>query len=146
MGRYALRLMVVVARKSKENGTPVKLSEIAQRAPVSKSYLEQVAKHLKNTGLLKAISGKNGGYLLGRPAESITMEQIIEAAIGPINIVDCIHHPESCELIMDASMCECRKIFQLANRQLKNLFSSFTLEDLADKKVAEIVEQKAMSA
>ena len=51
-GRYALQLMIVVARHSGDN-KPINLTEIAKLTSISRNYLEQVAIHLKNAGLFK---------------------------------------------------------------------------------------------
>ena len=93
--RYALRAMVIIAREGK-NGEPVKLVDVAARTEISHRYLEQVAISLKHAKLLKGISGKNGGHVLARAPKDIKIGEIIEAAIGKINVVDCVGDPESC--------------------------------------------------
>ena len=129
--RYALRAMTVIARQCRD-GKPVNLAEVADRAHISRRYLEQVAISLKNAGLLKAVQGKHGGHLLGRPAEDISLGEIVEAAMGPINIVDCVLHPEECMMIEE---CGCRGLYQLINARIRETFNSFSLADLAEKRV-----------
>jgi Rrf2 family protein len=128
--------MIVVARHSGDN-KPMNLTEISRLTAVSRHYLEQVTIHLKNAGLLKTLCGKNGGYMLTRPARSITADEIIEAAIGKINIVDCVNQPGSCPV---ADTCECREVYHLVNRQIKTALSSFKLDELARQK--EIPEEE----
>ena len=129
--RYGLRAMMVVARETKD-GTPVHLGEVAARIKISRRYLEQVAISLKNAGLLKGVSGKKGGHLLTRPAEEIMLGEIIEATIGPINIVECVMSPEQC-IFLDG--CECRSLYVLINNRIKDAFNSFTLADLAEHRI-----------
>lgn len=135
-GRYALQLMIVIARHAGDN-KPINLTEIAKLTSISRNYLEQVAIHLKNANLLKTVCGRNGGYLLARPAQSINAGEIIEAAIGKINIVDCVNQPDSCPV---ADSCECREVYHLVNRQIKTALSSFKLDELARQK--EIPEEE----
>lgn len=122
---------MVIAGESR-NGIPVNLGYVSEQASISRRYLEQVAISLKNGGLLKAVSGKKGGHLLTRPADEITLDEIVEATIGPINIVDCLSDPESCMLEKD---CECRSLYMLINKQIKKAFHNYTLADLVDHKV-----------
>ncbi|MFH1531683.1 MAG: Rrf2 family transcriptional regulator [Pseudomonadota bacterium] len=124
--RYAIRAMVAVARLSAAN-QPISLERVARGTRVSRRYLEQLAIHLKRAALVKSVSGRNGGYLLARPAEEILIGEIVEAAIGPINIVDCVLEPEIC---MKSDCCECRDLYSLVNQSIRDTFNSLTLADL----------------
>jgi len=134
--RYALRAMMVVARESKD-GVPVNLGLVADRTGVSRRYLEQVTIALKSAGLLKGVSGKHGGHLLARPASKITLLEIVEAAIGPVNVVECVGAPSIC---LRVEGCECRSLYRLLNRRLTDALGAFTLEDLAEHRVEDAVE------
>jgi len=126
--RYALRAMLELARLGKGNG-PINLNIISQKTSVSRRYLEQVLIPLKNTGLVKGVSGKNGGYLLAKPAEEIRVGEIIETAIGKINIVDCVNDPDTC---MKSELCECRPLYQMINKKIVDAMNEFTLADLSN--------------
>jgi Rrf2 family protein len=139
--RYALRAMMIVAREG-DDGNPINLGQVAKQSSISRRYLEQVAISLKNAGLLKAVSGKKGGHLLTRPAQDIMLDEIIEATIGPINIVDCIADPEACMMLEG---CECRALYVLINQKIKESFNAFTLADLADHRIEGIVEKEIFS-
>ena len=66
-GRYALRVMIDLARQNSDGYVPLK--EIAERQGISKKYLEIIAKELVSAKLLKGVSGKGGGYKLSRKPE-----------------------------------------------------------------------------
>lgn len=125
--------MVAVARLSPAN-QPISLERVARATRVSRGYLEQVAIHLKRASLIKGVSGRNGGYLLARPAEEMLVGEIVEAAIGPINIVDCVMEPEIC---MKSDCCECRNLYSLVNQRIRDTFNSLTLADMAEYSVKE---------
>lgn len=76
-GRHAVMAMVDLARQGGEK--PIPLAEVAQRQKISLSYLEQLVAKLKKNGLVKSMRGPGGGYLLGQPAEAITVQQIVSA-------------------------------------------------------------------
>lgn len=134
--RYALRAMIQIARNSKAD-EPLSLTEIAKSTSVSKRYLEQLVIPLKSASLIKGVSGKEGGYLLAKSADYIRVGDIIEASIGPINIVDCVDDPDYC---MKAEWCECRPLYAMLNQRIKDAFNSFTLADLAEHNVGAAAE------
>lgn len=136
--RYALRAMMVIARESK-GGRPVNLGVVARETSISRAYLEQVAISLKNAGLLKGFPGKNGGHLLARPAGDIRLGSIVEAAIGPVNIVGCIGDPAGCPR---SGTCDIRPLYSLINGNIREAFNAFTLADLAGKRVAKLAARR----
>jgi Rrf2 family cysteine metabolism transcriptional repressor len=127
--RYALRSMIEIARLSNDS-KPTSLERVAQSTQISRRYLEQVVIALKNAKLLRGFSGKGGGYMLARPPQEVKVGQIIEAAIGPISIVDCVSHPELC---LQTEGCECRLLYVLINSRITQVLNEFSLADLIDK-------------
>ncbi len=127
--RYALRAMVVIARHS-DAASPMSLEKVAKATRISRRYLEQLAMSLKGAALLRSVSGRKGGYSLARPAEQISIGQIVEASIGPINVVECVGSPGIC---IKADLCECRLLYMLINRGIKDVLNRHSLADLADR-------------
>jgi Rrf2 family cysteine metabolism transcriptional repressor len=125
-GRYALRMMLDITR-SGGTDKPISLAEVAGHTDISRGYLEQLALALRNAGLLRGISGRYGGYKLARAPADISLRVIIEAAIGPINIVDCVANPEEC---MRSDMCDCRVVYQLINQRISEVLDEYSLADL----------------
>ncbi len=129
-GRYALRMMLDVARHGGED-SPVSLASVSERTGISHGYLEQVALALKSARLVRGVAGRHGGYKLAKQAVDISIRQIIEATIGPVCVVDCIDEPEAC---LRADYCECRVVYALINQRIGEVLDEFTLGDLADPK------------
>ncbi|MEW6758133.1 MAG: Rrf2 family transcriptional regulator [Acidobacteriota bacterium] len=136
--RYALRMMLDIARNG-EGGHPVSLADVAERTDLSRGYLEQLTAPLRTQHLLKGFPGKQGGYRLTRPADSITLRQIIEAAIGPVAILDCLEDSTTC---LRAGDCECRVVYGLINEEIRGVLEAFTLEDLKDPRLKGELEGK----
>ncbi len=135
--------MLDVARNA---GTdcPVSLAAVADHASLSRGYLEQLALSLRNAQLLRGVCGKGGGYKLSREPEEITIRDIVEAVIGPINVVECVMNPAVCER---SETCSCRQVYVLINRQITDALDSFNLGDLLDpEKLRELIEQDAVKA
>ncbi len=126
--RYALRMMLDVARHS-DDESPVSLSAVAERTGISRGYLEQLAIALKHARLVRGIAGRYGGYRLHEPAAEIAIGKIIEAAIGPVCLVDCLEDPDTCPR---ADYCECRVVYALINERITEVLREYTLADLLD--------------
>jgi Rrf2 family protein len=127
--RYALRMMVVFARQHEGGTKVVSLNEVASESNVSRRYLEQLVIGLKNGALIRGKSGKGGGYTLAQPVDQIKIRQIIESAIGPINIVECVLQPELC---LKSDFCECRALYGLINKRITSVLDEIVLADLID--------------
>lgn len=84
----AVILMSELARFHAEDGYR-SLQEIAKRMGLSDGYLEEIAAVLKKAGLIEARQGPKGGYRLARPPRDISLEQILIALEGPVELVDC---------------------------------------------------------
>lgn len=84
-----------------EQEGPCNANDICLDQDISISYLEQLFAHLRKAGLVTGIRGPGGGYRLGRPADQITIAQIVTAvddhAYVPRkrNIVDLYHGEHS---------------------------------------------------
>jgi len=84
---YGVRLMVELGRQTPEQPTSLKAIAEAERLPLA--YLEQVVARLKKAGLVMSARGAHGGYWLARPAEQITMDEVVQALEGTIAPMEC---------------------------------------------------------
>jgi Rrf2 family protein len=120
--------MLDVARNGGEE-TPVSLATVSERTGISRGYLEQLALALRNARLVRGVAGRYGGYKLSEPIKNITVGRIVEAAIGPICLVDCLEDPLTCPR---ADFCECRIVYGLINDRITEVLNEYTLADLLD--------------
>jgi len=75
---YACRALAQLARQH-DGKTLTRLEQLAQREDVSANFLVQILNDLRRSGLVESRRGKSGGYLLARPAQEITLRQVVEA-------------------------------------------------------------------
>ena len=120
--------MIAIA-KTVHGSKPVSLQQVAGATQISRRYLEQLAIALTRGRLLRGLSGKGGGYLLARSPQEIKIGQIFEAAIGPVNIVEGVAHPDQC---LRAVFCECRLVYSLINQKINRVLNELSLGDLSD--------------
>src|SRR5260370_36296324 len=78
---YALRAMIHLADNP---GGVARGTEIARMEHIPKYYLEKVIRDLMHRGLVRARRGPGSGYPLGRPAETISFRDVIEAVAKPL--------------------------------------------------------------
>ena len=85
---YGIRVMVELARRA--GGDPTPLAEIAEDGGLPLAYLEHLVARLRKAELVASRRGSRGGYMLARPAEEITMAEVVEALEGSIAPIECI--------------------------------------------------------
>src|ERR1700678_4068760 len=85
---YGVRVMVALARRAGQDTVP--LAEIAAHDGLPLAYLEHLVARLRKAGLVDSRRGSRGGYLLARPANEITMAEVVEALEGSIAPIECI--------------------------------------------------------
>lgn len=130
-GRYALRMMLDLARHQEEGY--LSLGEIAARQGISKKYLEQIVPILGHADFLLTSRGFQGGYRLARPASDYTVKEILRLTEGSLSPVACASDsPVACER---SEACLTLPLWQGLNKVIDDYLSGITLQDLADGKV-----------
>jgi Rrf2 family protein len=86
-GRYAVTAMADLAKFGA--GAAVPLSAIAERQHISLAYLEQLFAKLRRAGLVQSERGRTGGYRLGRPADKISVAEIMRAVDEGVRMTRC---------------------------------------------------------
>ena len=79
--RYAVVAMAELARSGP---APVPIGTIAERREMPVQFLEQLFSTLRRDGLLTSHRGMKGGYTLSRPADEITVLEVVQALDGKI--------------------------------------------------------------
>jgi FeS assembly SUF system regulator len=82
---YAIVLLAHLARSERT----LTAQELAVRSGVPQPTVSKLAKALSRAGLVVSTRGRHGGYGLARPAEAISVAEIVEALEGPIGFTDC---------------------------------------------------------
>ena len=125
---YALRATVEIARLPEGERAPT--AAIAERQQIPLPFLAKIVSQLVVRGILEATRGASGGVSLARPADTITMLEVIEAIDGPITINRCTRDPAACELSTTCPFCD---IFTEAQQALVNRLTATRLDVLVDR-------------
>jgi Rrf2 family protein len=75
-GEYALQAIFDLALQS--TGEPVKIADIAARQKIPQKFLELILASLKQGGFVESRRGAEGGYRLSRPADQITIGEVLK--------------------------------------------------------------------
>jgi Rrf2 family protein len=125
-GRYGVKAMVDLAINYGEQ--PISIKSISERQSISEYYLEQLFSSLRRAKLIKSVRGAQGGYILNRAPEEITIYDVINVLEGPIEISDCLEEG-SCNKI---DCCATRLLWKKIKNSIDSVTSSITLKDIVD--------------
>ncbi len=128
-GRYAVTAMMDLALHQADHDR-VSLKSIAEHQEISIAYLEQLFAGLKARGLVSGVRGPGGGYQLTKPADEISIYEIISAVDESVDVTRC-HGREDCQ---DGEICLTHELWTELSSQI-----SFFLDQL---KLGEIIQSQ----
>lgn len=79
--RGLVAIMAVLDIALNATHRPISAKALAHRYGLAPRYLEPMLQMLVHVGILKGIRGPQGGYQLGRPTSSLTIDEIVRAAV-----------------------------------------------------------------
>ena len=128
--RYGLlALSDMCARSDGGENRPVAVGDIARKQEIPSSYLEQLFAKLRRGRVVKSVRGAQGGYVLARPANEITVAEIIKALGESIAFGDC-QTDAGCSSTSD---CPTYELWQRLKTSMDDILENTTLEDLAKR-------------
>ncbi len=127
-GDYASRALLSLALRDNYS-SPTSVRDLAERTGLPQPYLEQILLSLKGVGLVRSKRGVGGGYVLARPAESITLAEIVAAVDGPIAAGDFgePHQDGACD---HEGQCVLLGVWADVGNHMREHLASFTLADM----------------
>jgi Rrf2 family iron-sulfur cluster assembly transcriptional regulator len=124
-GDYAVRAMLALARAPGDRRTSVR--RIAGEMDIPVRFLPQVMGDLVAAGLVEATTGRSGGYRLARPADAITLLDVVEAVEGDSRRRSCVLRSGPCGL---DGHCDVHDIFFAAQDAMLATLAAARLADL----------------
>jgi Rrf2 family protein len=126
-GRYGVKAMVDLAIRY--GGLPVSIKSISERQKISEYYLEQLFAPLRKANIINSIRGAQGGYILSKAPEYITIYEIMEVLEGPVEISECLDEGVSCS---NTDCCATRLLWSKIKHSIDDVTKSTTLKDIVD--------------
>jgi Rrf2 family protein len=118
---YALRAVIYLSRLEENEKAATGLIAEAQKIPPS--FLAKIISQLSIAGLIHTSRGARGGVSLAKPADEISILDVVEAIDGPIFLNECTGNSTSCPFL---SSCPLREIWCEARTDLVDKLSSAT--------------------
>ncbi len=122
---YAVRAMVYLAQHQSE--LKPSTGTIAKEKNIPPSFLAKIVSQLSVAGLLQTSRGAKGGVTLAKPADEISLLDVIEAIDGPILLNDCVADSTMCTYDEDCPLkpvwCDAQKM--LVDHLSKANFAQF---------------------
>lgn len=135
---YAVRAMAELAARQDDGA--VKAEQIADAQDIPLNFLLGILRELRNAHLVRSVRGREGGYLLSRPAEQIALADVIRAVDGPLaNVRDLslsqLSYPGAAQALRD--------VWMAVRGSLREVLENVTVADLAANRLPRHVRQLA---
>lgn len=128
--KYGLKALIDLGLYSEKEA--VSLQSIAGRQNISVSYLEQLMALLKKAGLVKSVRGAAGGYFLGRPAEEISVGDILRVLEGGLEAATCpgTEGDDGCQ---GSDLCVAKLVWKRINDSITDAVDTLMLSELIEE-------------
>lgn len=131
-GRYAV--MAVADLADRGSGRPVPLASISERQQISLPYLEQLFLKLRRGGIVESARGPGGGYMLARPAEDISIAEVMGAVDEPVKMTRCSGQGDAgC---VGQRRCLTHDLWRALGDNILLFLQSVTVRDVIENKLA----------
>jgi Rrf2 family protein len=136
--QYAVRAVFELAKRRGTGAT--KISQIAEAQAIPQRFLENILNHLKGGGFVESARGKDGGYLLARQPNDLTVGEILRFVDGPFSPVECTVRgkKDSCPMY---GRCPFRSLWARAEEALARVYDQTTFEELVIQEAEEASER-----
>jgi Rrf2 family protein len=118
----------------------VKAEDIAVAQEIPLNFLLGILRELRNGHLVRSVRGRDGGYLLSRPAEQIALADVIRVVDGPLaNVRDL----SLTDLTYPGAAAALRDVWMAVRGSLREVLENVTVADLAAGRLPRHVRQLA---
>jgi Rrf2 family protein len=128
LAEYGVICALHLARRRPDG--PVTGRDIAARERLPADYVEQILLRLRRAGLVQSTRGARGGYALARPADEISVRDVITASELTTFDLHCVSHPVEEERCSASHACSIRPVWMLLQRRIDDVLASVRLSDL----------------
>jgi Rrf2 family cysteine metabolism transcriptional repressor len=135
---YGIRVMAHLA--SRDDDSPISLGSVAEAEGLPLAYLEHLVQRLRRADLVASRRGAHGGYSLARPAELISMAEVVQALEGEIAPIECITADADGALVCareGESPCPTKLLWTRVQGSIVRTLTDMTLADLVRPYVKE---------
>lgn len=125
---YALRAVSYLATEQKRSS----IAKISEAMEIPRSYLPSIMKKLSEAELVSVQRGVTGGWVLAKPAQNITVLDIISVMENTIKLNRCLEDDQDCNREASAN-CPLRHHYSVIQDKLESAFADITLDMLVEE-------------
>lgn len=127
---YAIRIVDCLAR----DGGRVGASSISERTCVTLRFALKILRKLVSSGIVRSFKGANGGYILAKSPDEISLGDVIRAIEGPFLVSRCLREGHICNRYVDSSssLCPYHNLFEDISGSVQSRFDSTTVADMIE--------------
>ncbi len=131
--KYAIKALITLAEEQARGGKSLTIEEIAERGSTPKRFLEHILLEVKRAGLIGSRRGREGGYVLIKAPQTISIGSVLRLVDGPMAPLPCLSRRayQRCADCADEETCRIREVFGSVFASYLLLIESLTLADLA---------------
>lgn len=123
---YAIRLIAALADSK---GEPLSVRTTAELQDVPYAFARSIQHDLVLAGLVTSRRGAHGGMVLARPADELTLLEVIESVQGPVGVSICSREEDWCPR---DKTCPFHRVWEGADNILRDYLSSVSIKELLD--------------
>jgi Rrf2 family protein len=128
LAEYGVICALHLARRAAEG--PITGREIAEVERLPGDYVEQILLRMRRAGIVASTRGAHGGYALARPADQISIRNVIEASEMTTFDLHCVSHPVEEERCSSSHNCSIRPVWMLLQQKIDGVLEGVHLSDL----------------
>ena len=125
---YALMAMKHLAEHANEGSRSAK--DVADAYGIPPEALAKILQRLAKSGLLQSQHGINGGYVLARPAHTISAFEVIRAIDGPLFITSCVTVRGECD---QSDRCNIREPLRKVNDSIEAVLKRIKISHMREE-------------
>lgn len=125
---YAIRVILYLTIR----GGVVSSKELSEKMGIPAKYILKITKKLSEAELTKTHIGKNGGFSVVKPAEEISLLDIITTMENTTKINRCLEEDRFCSRFATDN-CPVRSFYCILQEELENQLSLITIQNLLSK-------------
>jgi Rrf2 family protein len=133
---YAVRAVVELA--AAEGDKPVKAERVATAQEIPLNFLENILGELRHAGIVRSHRGAEGGFRLAKPANDVTVADVIRAVEGPLASVRG-GPPE--DATYGGAATTLPRVWIAVRANLRRVVENVTIADIANSKLPRSVEK-----
>ena len=127
--RYTIRALLHLADRYGEG--PVQLAEIAEAQNIPAKFLTVMLSHMRRSGLVETMRGREGGYWLARPPEQISYGEIVRLTRGSLGLLPCASRLayEPCKNCVSEEKCRLHRVMLMVRDKTARILDGLSLAD-----------------